>query len=616
MAELEVTVQVERRVAATPALAWALAADSNRLDRVLGAGRATYTVEPDGDERVRLGHGKPAGVDASWVEHGEWIEGHFFVAERRYRTGLLRRAGVRLEVTPDGDGARLALRSWTVPVTPPTDGGALMAATIRGALDGYLAGVAALLDGAPGAPADAALPAAVQARRVLAAHAAPPVVAGRRAATDEAQWAFCTQRFAAAPVAPGLRARLLAHLRERADDEVRQLRAFELARAWGERPRDVLAAFLHAARAGLVELRWELACPACRVAAGAATSLAAVAPRTHCVECDVSFESDFARNVEAVFQVSPAIRAIDVRPYCGGSPWWRPHIFARFEVPPGGRRASEVTPPHPLLLRAPRPNAVAAVEGGEGLHVVVEPGGLRVAPAAAGLSVENHTDREIALHVERADVGLATVSGADIMTMPEFLDLFATDAPATGVDLTVGALTILFTDLTDTTSLYERIGDSRAFALVEQHFRRAAAIVAAHGGAVVKTMGDAVMASFRAPDAALGAALALVDDTARGLAGEGVALRAGLHAGPCLAVRANDRLDFFGATVNLAARLQTHARGGEVVLVDELLDHPGVAGEVRARGLALARERAVLKGVREARAVVKLRTASSSRAGS
>jgi class 3 adenylate cyclase len=94
---------------------------------------------------------------------------------------------------------------------------------------------------------------------------------------------------------------------------------------------------------------------------------------------------------------------------------------------------------------------------------------------------------------------------------------------------------------------------------------------------VVKTMGDAVMASFPGPADAVRAAIAMVSANETRHAAEGLGVKIGVHAGPCLAVRANERLDFFGTTVNVAARLQAQARAGEVVLTEALAEHPAVA---------------------------------------
>jgi class 3 adenylate cyclase len=195
--------------------------------------------------------------------------------------------------------------------------------------------------------------------------------------------------------------------------------------------------------------------------------------------------------------------------------------------------------------------------------------------------------------------------------MPDFLDLFAAEAPAAGVDLSVGAITVLFSDLTGTTALYEQLGDARAFALVQEHFRDTETVLRRHGGALVKTMGDAVMASFACPGDGLAAAVDMVAlvraaEARHGL--EGLSIKIGLHHGPCLAVRANGRLDFFGTTVNLASRLQTAAHANQVVIMAELLAHPEIERQLREGGFGVEHFRAQLKGLRASQSLASIDT--------
>ena len=94
-----------------------------------------------------------------------------------------------------------------------------------------------------------------------------------------------------------------------------------------------------------------------------------------------------------------------------------------------------------------------------------------------------------------------------------------------------------------------------------------------HDGAVVKTIGDAVMASFGDPADAVKAALAM---QAKLSADTEFTLTVGVHAGPSVVVTLNDRLDYFGSTVNMAARLQGQSRGGDIVLSRAVADDPAV----------------------------------------
>ena len=155
----------------------------------------------------------------------------------------------------------------------------------------------------------------------------------------------------------------------------------------------------------------------------------------------------------------------------------------------------------------------------------------------------------------------------------------------------------MFTDLQRSTQFYERVGDARAYRLVREHFAFVGAAVRRCHGAVVKTIGDAVMAVFAEPAAALAAALEIQRDFAAFSPEErdaGLLIKMGLHLGPCIAVTLNERLDYFGSVFNMAARLQGESRGGEIVVSRDMAADPEVAKILGS--VSLAEERADLKG--------------------
>jgi len=139
---------------------------------------------------------------------------------------------------------------------------------------------------------------------------------------------------------------------------------------------------------------------------------------------------------------------------------------------------------------------------------------------------------------------------------------------------------------------------------VREHYAVLTRAVREHDGAVVKTIGDAVMAAFTDPAMALAAAIR--EDIARFnrdiaavslSVGVAIPVKIGLHSGACIAVTLNDRLDYFGSTVNLAARLQGESAGGDIVLSETMSGEPGVAERLGALG-AVA-ETARIKGFAE-----------------
>jgi adenylate cyclase len=166
-----------------------------------------------------------------------------------------------------------------------------------------------------------------------------------------------------------------------------------------------------------------------------------------------------------------------------------------------------------------------------------------------------------------------------VTALAEFRDLFSDQVLQAGAFMNVGTLAILFTDLKGSTKLYRSVGDAPAFGRVMRHFEVLEASVRAHEGTVVKTIGDAVMAVFREPERALLA----VRDAQKALAAEvggdasdALVLKAGVHYGPCIAVTLNDRLDYFGSTVNIAARLGSVSAGNDLVISDAVRVDPGV----------------------------------------
>jgi class 3 adenylate cyclase len=126
--------------------------------------------------------------------------------------------------------------------------------------------------------------------------------------------------------------------------------------------------------------------------------------------------------------------------------------------------------------------------------------------------------------------------------------------------------------------------------------------IAEEGGALVKTIGDAVMAVFRRPVASLRAVLAAQAELAVPWSGvRPLRLKAGIHSGPCIAVTLNDRLDYFGSTVNAAARIVSLSSRGDLVVSGAVREDPEVAQLIASGGLDAEPIEAELRGFENAR---------------
>ena len=116
---------------------------------------------------------------------------------------------------------------------------------------------------------------------------------------------------------------------------------------------------------------------------------------------------------------------------------------------------------------------------------------------------------------------------------------------------------------------------------MQAHFNVLNDIVAAEAGAVVKTIGDAVMATFPTPDRAVAAALRMRDamrDLNQRSGREDLLLKIGMHEGPCIAVTMNERQDYFGQTVNIASRVQGLATSSEIFATGAVIEDPRTSG--------------------------------------
>jgi len=233
--------------------------------------------------------------------------------------------------------------------------------------------------------------------------------------------------------------------------------------------------------------------------------------------------------------------------------------------------------------------------------VPLRPGPLR-------LMLENHTERRVIPNVCIAGDELhdllgrrrAFLTAKRILSNQSFRDIYRTDTLDVDQRLKITSLTFLFTDLRGSTALYERVGDLAAFDLVRAHFRVLHEIVAAETGAVVKTIGDAVMATFPSPDRAVAAALRMREAMLQLNAEHGsddLLLKIGIHEGPCLAVNLNDRQDYFGQTVNIASRVQGLADPNVIMTTEAIVGDTHVSEILHDSGITSVSRMEELQGI-------------------
>jgi class 3 adenylate cyclase len=564
----------------SPEQIWPLIADTNRFNRdthvpsveTLGSGQNLKNHR----RRLRL---SSFGIPIEWEEQPfEWVRPKVFGVVRRYSRGPMTELRVRAELTPienvedeaessERPRTKLVYEVWAVPknllgrLAIPIQIGLISAGNFARTIRQYDA---------------------LANRGSVFANQSTDIefVPGGRD-----RLLTLSERLATQIEDGDLVGLLVDHIENGDDFALARIRPYELARQWQKPRRDVLAACLAATRAGILDLQWSLICPMCR-GGGTADSLKEISSTVHCPSCNIDFTANFEQSVELTFQPNAAIREIDLELYCVGGPQVTPHIVAQQLLPAGSNRAIDLAfEPGRYRVRT------SSTPGWQHLRATTDARGsvtLRATssdwlneeisvPTQATINLENTTDDEQLFIIERTAWSDDAATAAEVTALQMFRDLFATEALRPGEQISVGTLTVLFTDLKNSTRMYREIGDATAFGHVMNHFDVLKQVIAEEDGALVKTIGDAVMAVFRQPVSALKAMLHAQQRLANPPGGtQALSLKAGIHTGPCIVVTLNDRLDYFGSTVNLAARLEGQSTGCDIVLSHVVYSDPAV----------------------------------------
>lgn len=401
------------------------------------------------------------------------------------------------------------------------------------------------------------------------------------------------------------------------DKFIHRLRPLQMAAQYKLPERDTIEFFLRATRAGLFNLSWDLLCPNCRGDKARYGSLSQLENEAHCDYCNIDYGTDFAQNVELTFRPVASVRAVYGGSFCINSPGNTAFIRAQFNVWPDEHRISETYFPETnYRLRSPQFSGVRDVVISDDapaqviLNVRAELDGpadrapLQL-PRSGRVELVNDTNELVTVKFYRDAYRDHALTAARVTSMQEFRNQFGSEALAPGFHISVENLCFLFTDLKDSTPMYEKMGDAPAFALVRDHFTILIDEVRKHNGAVVKTIGDAVMAVFTDNADAVRAAIGIQQRMHR--EHPSASVKIGLHAGPCMAVNSNDKLDYFGTTVNRAARIQGQAGGLEIVMTRELETAGGLAAPT---GFIREDFQSTLRGIEGEMALVRWRLAT------
>lgn len=370
---------------------------------------------------------------------------------------------------------------------------------------------------------------------------------------------------------------------------LRRIRPLKLAKAWDVPEQHMIETCIAAHEAGVLSMRWVIICPRCRDGKADTGNLADIPDAAHCTSCNVNFDRDFVNNVELVFSPSAWLRVLPRGSFCMMAPANVPHIKWQEAIDPGVSVEKQLhLPQGHYRIRTVEAGGeiIFDYDGQSWAGITLNGDVVQRDPTRSGakLSVQNVGADTRTIVVENASFSVRRLTLGRLATVPAFQDYCPDQLLKARQTAGIGQVAIMFSDLEKSTALYEAIGDASAYALVVSHFDFMEERVRKHGGILVKTIGDAVMAAFSDGDAAVLAALEIQQDIAAFNATydqPDLRLKIGIHEGTCVAMRSDKGLDFFGSAINLAARLQSQAEGGEVVLSKNLANADLIADFVQ-----------------------------------
>ncbi len=484
---------------APPAEVWPILSDTARFNEAAGLPKHDITETPQEDGSVLFtAVAKQGPFTLAWREEPvNWVANKWFEHRRYFTRGPLKTLFATLKIEPTG---REDSKSRVLYVLEAEAANLLCELALRTV---FFKSVDKTFAALVGSTAEF-----VRGERDTPFDATPPEFddAGKQ------RIARAVEAINATSHAHGLAEKLANHATTGQEVDVVKIRPLAMARRWGVRPRDAIEVCLEATRAGLLDLRWDILCPRCRVAKSVSSGLDEMPTGAHCGTCNIDYDRDFSRNVELSFQPAAGIRPVSFGEYCLFGPMSTPHIVAQVCVAAGATRELDVSfaDGHYLVRTLEAgPEADFDYEGGGFPEVQINGENLDVgAPAAPGkLRLVNGATHDRNFVIEERAWERDALTADRVTAMQAFRDLFSDQLLRPGDEVAIQRVTLMFTDLRGSTALYEEIGDARAYGLVRDHFAFLTGIVREHDGAVVKTIGDAVMAAFVEPEQALAAAL-------------------------------------------------------------------------------------------------------------
>jgi class 3 adenylate cyclase len=571
---------------------WPLVSNTDRMNRSIGLSQVEYRSEPSAmGGSTRYGETKIAGFKLEWLESPyEWVLHKEFGVHRDYSRGPLKAMDISWKLEPTQKGCRIVQE---VAFSPKS----LVFSLVSYFQIKFLT-------------RSSFLNAFKTIDDYLSKNRFTPFVLNQidKPVGDSSLFKEVLKQFAEVNVNGDIANRITKLILESSQGDLVRIKPFALAKTWSMDRLEILTAFLRGTNRGILSLYWDLVCPRCQGAKERVTHLSSLKQSIHCDSCNIDFTAQFDKSVEVTFSVHPTIRKINVGEYCVGGPQNTPHFVSQVRVGPKEKTDLSFNLDEGVYrvrsLQAKGWHLLNVKKGSisKDLKVVFsgspsEEDHTQCDVGRVSMTLVNQQDHEIVVTVNRVAWMEDICTAAFVTSLQEFRNRFASEVLDPSQEISVSRVAILFTDLKGSTKMYQNIGDAKAYKLVRDHFEILTRAITKNEGAIVKTLGDAIMASFSSPASALKAAFEIHRKIKEEkIFAEQSEIKIGIHTGSCFVISAEGKLDYFGTNVNIAARTNGQCEGGDIIITQYTMNDSEVQKLVQSSYISCEKVIRNLKG--------------------
>lgn len=549
---------------------WPYISDTNLLFRKLGATPVQQTSLSRNAQKghLELSHNLLKSHVAWSEEPFEWEMPYRFGLKRHYKLGMLKSLSINTEMIPTDEGTRVSIQISLRPVRK------LLSYPIRWYVEyilkmrlaNYLAHIDESLS---------------KGLRPYEQSTSKKLVRGADAKLKELE-----KKLIKVSKRKRIANRLIDLIRLAEDEELARIHPYSLAEYWGEKKYSVLNVFLHAAKLDLLDFSWDVCCPHCKSPKHNFRKMRNTRVHLYCEDCENDYTMDFNRNMHLVFRPHPLIRKISDKKYCLGGPGSKPHRVMQQSLGIGEEHYPQIKLDEGTYLFRTHNHEGHLVfhvreDGADNVNLFITDEDLDgqeiTISRKPNLIISNRSSKEMVCFLDKSNWKSEAIYASEVSSSVDFTTFFSKETLKETSKVKASGVTMLFTDLMNSTELYVQEGDESAIGRVMGHFKIIQQIVAEERGGIVKTIGDSVMAVFWEPVSALKAVHRIQQIfTTSSSMGDAFKIKAGVHFGDCTAVNLNGRIDYFGTTVNIASRLVDVASEKEIMVSEAVFNHPDV----------------------------------------